>query len=361
MRQKGIIAAALLGMAFASCGEKDLYNPEYTESLYEQNFIKKYGNIDPTQSWDLSQYSLSYSTRADGLGYTVSDDYVSIDKASINEFFSLVEEGKDNRSKGKAFVMTVPNNPFTIVPQFMNAAMLWDLYIVVGDEEIRLWSKGENMQCRYEGGAWMNLYAPYYNTNKSIYIDDQDRDLEYRAKAITLNTKEHPLPVGEKMYFYLKIADMNGLGEDFGHVGDVTTSIDGHMLTLEVENRPSCVPQEEGYKYKMIGCEDVHMTEKAVSDKDLNDFVFCIYGAPEIPKEIEIKDGEPILRTINKRYMIEDLGSTDDFDFNDVIVDVKQQREETPVLVNGAVKEWKFTPWKQTATLRHLGGTIPFS
>ena len=45
-----------------------------------------------------------------------------------------------------------------------------------------------------------------------------------------------------------------------------------------------------------------------------------------------------------KRYLIEDLGSIGDFDFNDIVVDVKQEVDGT-----------------QTATIRAMGGTLDFT
>lgn len=371
MKQKSLLAVALMSLAFASCGEQDLYDPEYNPeySEFEANFVKKFGKVSPTQSWDLSSDAIKYTTRAGGYGFTTSDDYLTIDQNSIKEFFDKVPGGHDNTSLGKPFIMTVPNNEFTIVPMFADAGLEWELCLVVGDVETRIWGKGENMMRRYNNGEWKTWSSPF-NTDKSITVKNNwgishTYNYEYCAKSYTFNTKENPLPVGEKMYFTLKITKTNGLSEkEYGKIGTATSSVDGHMLALDLENRPSFIP--EGFEYKVIGCEDVNMSNRRtnstafVSDKDINDLIFCVYGNPKVPEQIEIKDGEPIVRTVEKRYMIEDLGSTDDFDFNDVVVDVKETREETPVLTNGVVTSWKFTEWKQTATIRHLGGTIPF-
>lgn len=75
--------------------------------------------------------------------------------------------------------------------------------------------------------------------------------------------------------------------------------------------------------------------------------------------------------TISKRYMIEDLGATDDFDFNDIVVDVTENTTVThhrtyKVDANGEKTEMitdiiTKTSKSQKATIRHLGGILPFT
>ncbi len=62
--------------------------------------------------------------------------------------------------------------------------------------------------------------------------------------------------------------------------------------------------------------------------------------------------------------MIEDLGATDDFDFNDIVVDVAEitEEEHTVTKVDGIIQSDVITGTKtyQKAWLRHLGGILPF-
>ena len=72
---------------------------------------------------------------------------------------------------------------------------------------------------------------------------------------------------------------------------------------------------------------------------------------------------EPIYDAFSKRYMIEDLGSTDDFDFNDVVVDVFDITSKTAVYEvdeneNKHFIEWKDETHEQYAIVRSLGGTL---
>lgn len=74
-------------------------------------------------------------------------------------------------------------------------------------------------------------------------------------------------------------------------------------------------------------------------DDDMNDLVF-LFASAKLP---EVKDAT----TIKKRYIIEDLGSIVDWDFNDIVVDMEQVKTN-----NGSIQ--------QKATLKHLCGTTPF-
>ena len=76
------------------------------------------------------------------------------------------------------------------------------------------------------------------------------------------------------------------------------------------------------------------------------------------PADPEWNDPEEQHVSIKRRVMCEDLGSTFDFDFNDLVFDVEYTREEKKV--NG---EWvSKNPdglWDATITLQAVGGTLP--
>lgn len=124
----------------------------------------------------------------------------------------------------------------------------------------------------------------------------------------------------------------------FGTIGSpiVKSDLRGELNSLYSLNLP------ENFEYMVLGCEDA---DGSNSDHDFNDVVFLLVGGPRLP---EISD-----ETIQKRYMIEDLGSTFDFDFNDIVVDVREEH------VRSLSDQSKFKV-RQTATISHLCGTIPF-
>lgn len=88
------------------------------------------------------------------------------------------------------------------------------------------------------------------------------------------------------------------------------------------------------------------------------DYIYNDWIVKIVPGEGTINEPDERPRTIKRRVMCEDLGSTFDFDFNDLVFDVEYTREEKKV--NG---EW--VPknsdglWDATITLQAVGGTLP--
>ena len=124
------------------------------------------------------------------------------------------------------------------------------------------------------------------------------------------------------------------------------------------------VTLKENAIVKYIGIEDV---AAANSDKDYNDLVLAVVGDPDVPQEIVITNDQYDVTTCRtKRYMIEDLGATDDFDFNDVVIDVTENTVITHQVTyeNGVKKSdeiIKETLAPSTAIIRAMGGTIDFT
>lgn len=105
-----------------------------------------------------------------------------------------------------------------------------------------------------------------------------------------------------------------------------------------------------GFDFESIG----EYNKNIPRDHIYNDWIVKI-----IPGEGTINEPDERTRTIKRRVMCEDLGSTFDFDFNDLVFDVEYTREEKKV--NG---EWVPDPdgdglWDATITLQAVGGTLP--
>jgi hypothetical protein len=156
------------------------------------------------------------------------------------------------------------------------------------------------------------------------------------------------------MYFYLKITSAasgyNTAGQSLGSVNDYMREYQFGANDLT----PSKLPGVDKPEIKIIGCEDAVTN----SDKDYNDVVFMLYGEPYVPESFEVEDLE---KTVKKRYFIEDLGASDDTDFNDIVVDVvstytyKKTTSET-----GIVTFSDETIKSRKAEIRALGGTLNF-
>lgn len=93
-------------------------------------------------------------------------------------------------------------------------------------------------------------------------------------------------------------------------------------------------------------------------DKDIpRDYKYNDWIVKIIPGTGTIQPKERT-NTIQRRIMCEDLGSTFDFDFNDLVFDVKYTREEK-FENNAWVAKNSDGKWDATITLQAVGGTLP--
>ena len=305
-----------MGAAFTSCSKgEELFDSGAVvakqKSEYENNFIKKYGPIDLNQTWDFATMepisdlpSTSYAgtrggTRGEGVSVTQeSTGTMSIEKKVINWMLGNMQAGVNNTKKGSPFYLRTQEQTFTIVPFYQGLAnYYWELWMNVGGEKVKIWSKNTTLQYKTEDGNW---HEP---TTKGI---------PSTAVEVSAPTYTYKATPGQNLYFYLQVWK-GGVKDDSDPM--TLKSLDKYMLALEGAIKPAKVPADN--EVIIIGCED---NPQEGTDNDFEDLVFLIYGKPTPPiipvDEIEI--------TETKRYMMEDLGTTDDFDFNDVVVDVQK-------------------------------------
>ena len=355
---KLVIAAAL----FTACSHNsDLYDPEFTEknvkAQYFESFVKTFPNVDLNQSWDYSHKNPSYSlpsdmqskarTRAASYSLTTTDEY-EVDGETLSWLTKkLPEQNSKNRSLGSPFYMSVPDNSFTIVPIYQGkASSVWELHMVVDGVDIKVWEKSQDMwvKKKTDQADWTKVY--------DISKAELDRNTIGAAKVKTKGYTFENLPVGANMYFYLVVTRVTN-NKYKNTIGVQLSSLIGQMLSLDDCPHPTNIP--EGNEVMIVGCEDANN-----GDWDMNDLVFMVYGKPSVPKTVIVTDGTPITKKNTVRYMIEDLGSTDDFDFNDIVVDVSEVWTSTPHYVNGKLNSWTDSDKRQEAVIRHLGGILPF-
>lgn len=387
-----IMGAAVL---LTACSSKDLFDENFVENnakaSYAENFATKYANVDMNQSWDYSTKQSYFTlggtntgkkaiTRA-GEGTITKGDWYEVDNNTLTWMQNQLVERQDNSSFGKAFIMSVPNNDFTLVPIFQGmAGAAWNLHVVVDGIDYKIWEKSEDIEVKDDGvvskgewypikgiktyewstdGAWWDaLENTIGDRYDEFWTDGRDNGQRTKVNVTATRAKEiklSGLPVGAEMYFYLEVTKSgNDNDNQYQNVGDRLSSIDHQMLALTDVPRPGNIPADD--KAMIIGCEDANL---ANSDWDYNDVVFLVYGK-EIPKPLEIIAGQTVKEATTVRYMIEDLGSTDDFDFNDIVLDVSNITEKTAIYTNGKLTEWKEGRTYQEAVIRHLGGTLSF-
>ena len=382
-----VVAAAALT---ACSSNTDLYDTNVinegkqvsVKESYVENFAKKYPNVDLNQSWDFSTKQSDYRmgsnnkvrTRANDGGITAGNWY-EVDNNTLVWMHEQLVEGQDNRSLGNPFYMTVPGNDFTIIPIYQGqAGAMWNLHVVVDGVDYLVWEKSNSeiqkgdIQIKDgDSDEWHNLHGggQSWETWNSLYnTDGSDKWLADGSQNLVTAVRStpytfHDFPVGAEMYFYLDVTvsgsgDWDGKYHEINNVGAHESSLKGQMLALQDVPRPANIAEDN--EVMIIGCEDADLKD---SDWDCNDVVFLVYGKT-VPKPIKIEEGDEIEEVKTVRYMIEDLGSTDDFDFNDIVVDVTEIRTISPTYTNGVVTAWNEKGKRQEAVIRHLGGTLPF-
>lgn len=358
MKQNYIYAAAAVALLLTSCNNDDYtYDPErateYKMEQFAAAFTQKFGKIAPDQEWDFSgspRTILTTSTRAASQSctpdlaypYLDADGYYDI-PAVMQTDLNKIKENTDNSKLGNSYAMSIPDNNFSIIPIRQGyTSSPFELHMVVGsgDDAIdyTLWKKGEMMQIRKAGSTekWRNIPG-----SENVTYGNYD----VRARVLTFKN----MPAGEPMYFYTYRSSTQTYPSSLdGYTKDFTSIV--------------TVPEQlinDGKKVKVIGVE----AQMIDTDRDYEDVMFMIVGDPTLPQEITKEEGMSFKQTFQKRYMIEDLGSMDDFDFNDIVVDMQSTREIkfTYDSATGAIKDKTYTPWTdQTATIRHLGGTLGF-
>ena len=377
------VVASLAVMSLAACSNNDLYDEGVVaanktaeqQKSYENNFVKTYGAIAPNQSWDFSTNQQRLGTRAgetaivtktveeglnfdvqykvkrewNGFGWNYYLDNRSINKNQdlLNNVSNKLKDGDKHTDVQKA-VLVAPSNSFTIYPISVQGMWTHDLYVKVGDNApVKVYSK-----------TWTDFSHPYVNGDLLTYSNANYDKQTYKVESsVSMPGLYVEAPIGTPIEIYLA-----NVKEGQTKKSTVGTST-GHAIYVDGNGAvPTGIEVRDDAVIKYVGIED-NTTE--TTDLDYNDVVLAIVGNPDVPKEIVIEGEEyDVPTSLTKRYMIEDLGTTDDFDFNDVVVDVTRNTvaHHTVEIVNGVKTSDVVTSTDVTekAVIKHLGGILPF-
>ena len=381
--------------AFMSCSKDiEAFNASAIEEKqkndYTSSFVAKYGPIDSNQSWDFTTGERRLATRgattisttimengiswgdvskiktvkqddADAWNHTniviENDNATEKNGALLNAMVKALPEGRGQN--GKPVVLVAPSSGFWIYPLFSGGLLTYDLKVKVGDQApVTVFTKD-----------WINFQT--VNGMKKVI----NKNGEY-VEAGTVNMKGVYIeaPVGtaievyiDNIYCYTKAAGNDAYEKAFPSPAGTTN---GRAIYVDIDEgiRPEIegVTLKENAVIKYIGIEDISAGAPLPGDNDFNDLVLAVIGDPDVPQEKIITENKYEVKTcVPKRYMIEDLGSIGDFDFNDIVVDVEDYTVETHkvsyengVIKTDEVESTKSAPSK--AVIRALGGTIDF-
>lgn len=359
---------ALAVLSLASCSKNDVYDAQQAaaneiaqkKTTFENNFVAKYGQVAPTQSWDFSTNQQRLGTRGEGdqivtelvagLDFGIKNVRVSNNSNVLTTrtftkntaLFDVLEgDLKDGKShQGAPAVLLAPSSDFTIYPLSNQGGWTHKLYVKVGNNDpVLVYDK----TWTFYGRATVN----------GDVVKLRKENGEYYAEQIAVLQGIHiKAPIGTRVDVY--IDEING------KKGNTAGTTNGKALYLDCKAKPDGITWlKDDAVIKYIGIED------GGGDTDHNDVVLAVVGNPDVPEKIVFTDDTyDVPLSVTKRYMMEDLGSTDDFDFNDVVVDVTETTitHHKVTLANGVVTKDEITGTDKTqkAVVRHLGGIYPF-
>ena len=365
------IAMSMAILGTVSCSKSDLYDEAAQNSAkfekavaeYKANFVKKYGEVDPNQSWDFSNNDVVFGynsvsnarTRATNSISLSYPGWFTLEGEAFTNLKTVFLEGEDHDMSGTFFDYTSPSNDFTILPIFMGQSggdfQLW-LHVDGVAQDKLIWSKWQNMKCKYNNNSGYQKIDASNNDGGKNCVNA----LGVQSQAVTIKN----VPAGKSMYFYLKITTA---ASGYNTRGDVLSSPEGYIKEYVLDQNLIDKTKLPGYdatkeiKVKLIGCEDASTSN---SDKDFNDVIFLMYGQPKTPETGFVKD---LVKQEKKRYLIEDLGDTNDTDFNDIVVDVIAESTATIKVDANDVplpgyENPEYTLKSTSAVIRALGGTL---
>lgn len=433
----GVVALALLPSCqdedFGYSAEQIAYETNFKKAFGDipadkswdmSSYANDYDSDQPVtraSSGDLSDGSSNVNLNENE--HYVKKEFWEVPSQTLQWLENNLIEQKDNRWLGSNFVLKLPeNSDFAIVPIYQGkSAINSSLYIKINGYNLKeICPRSKDIQVKRKGSStWENIgyydgctdttlvaYTKFYN-NKDTYKNViggspengvmhpsyTDEAAAVQAKPIYFRTSS--LVKQDGGYMYLDLINDNKMWQGdpatpskwdvpsntWTSIGDHLTSINprGQMVAFNLswDGRPSVealpdIHEGTGENHKkpsqvlIIGCEDAHGVE---SDFDVNDVVYMIIGYPYAPTIV------PTTEIIKKRYMCEDLGATDDFDFNDIVVDVTQTMEyELVTRPEGVSADYTYPndkniqvsmnpkedTKKQYAKISHVCGTLPF-
>ena len=301
--------AGTVVLSSCSKGEEYSYSPEkaheFIEKDYKSAFIQKYGEISPFETWDLSQRG---STLAGFAGT----------RGNKGQSSNLVQDMASTESYG--YYLNYSNNESKIAKLFNNN---WgDIVAEFGKVQPTTWAPSGKIIFSVVGVSRDDASSSKYFTWGVANTPEGDLYLRQSSPANGKNAK-----IGNS-------AEKHTSSLDFSQIPDgarwFTASSDKKKVDLS-----------SAYNQTITDFKIVTMTIDGVNytfwgfkcDKTNHDYTNLVLWVKEIPTV-------PV-PVISKRYMVEDLGGSYDFDFNDVVFDVI-----------------KYSDGSQKCYVRALGGTL---
>ena len=209
---------------------------------------------------------------------------------------------------------------------------------------------------------WNEAEKCYYNTTPETLVYGTNYKLSFfgenHDQAATYN-----FPTGYKIMFFIVGMNVNDNSYDAGRFNYSLSELNKRIGHKFYDKNGTEHPEQGAVKatawtyngHVYMGFED------GGNDEDLNDIVFWVEGdftpnqeIPEIPSTTT-----PQERVQSWILACEDLGSTDDYDFNDIVLEVRQTVATEEVKEGDRVKATNFKSAKLQIRCLAAGGIYP--
>lgn len=263
---------------------------------------------------------------------------IEIPASECNQFLSVIPEKKDNRGKTAQDFVYLWADEFSIYPVYAVTGadnVVLGLYYYDADGTTKyeqdLWgTKDGKLEYAYEKRKWPET-EEYWESWSVSSQTPFDQAKEYGREITKLKGKGYKITLsrGTKFGFYVKNDT-----EQFYTEAALNIDKKSHAATFTID--------ANGEDHLYLGFEDWRARDGYDTDWDFNDVVCYISDTHPI---VVNKDEAEHIESMEYRIAYEDLGGTNDFDFNDVVLGVKH--------VSGTEKA--------TVRLLAAGGTLPVS
>jgi len=302
-----IMAGATI-MSSCSKGGEYSYSPERAHELIEKDyksaFIQKYGEISPFETWDLSERG---SQLAGFAGTRAASNKAAVQNMSATDSYG--------------YLLNYGNNESTVANLFNKH---WgDIVEEFDNVEATKWAPTGKIVfsvvavTRDAASSTKYFYWGITTSQEKLFIrmgspaNGKDGKIGNSAETHTSSLDFSMIPSGARWYTAFTNSNQNQF--DLNDSNNSTIS-DYKVVTMTIEGK--------SYTFWGFKCDG--------TNPDYTNMVLWVREVDSVPVPV-----------ISKRYMVEDLGGSYDFDFNDVVFDVI-----------------KFSDGSQKCYVRALGGTL---
>ena len=322
MKNLKISVAILVASTFVvSCSKSDVFEQNQSSvndlkmNQYKTSFVQKYGAIAPDQSWDFSTAS---NAKAGTRGEGEISGVILMGSSVANQFLKTIRDDKEsvkaniNNGETKTWIPRLAVEMYAAIGHCDKNKTLADesndlyyhLEVHQGDTHTNII---ENVSVK--NGFWYDAHKQNLNNSSHNRRSVNTKSLSSDAYWVAYYTH-----AGDDPYANEANADDNP------YANEANAGIMANLKSFEIKD------------YKEYSVNDrTYWGFDCTGDGDYSDLIFLV------------RNVDPV-KPVEKRYMVEDLGSIGDFDFNDIVVDVKED-----------------ALGKQKAIIRAMGGTLDFT